>query len=327
MTNSKYAQNSKNRLKSKGIKVYSLGFLGKRLSLIMAPFLLIYYYNKEKPSIIHAHTDLPDFVLSLALRLSNLKVHIIRTIHNTHLWSTKDTIGRFVEKKFNNDTIACVSVAALSSYKKLRSRNNFKISERNLVIYNGCELPIKLPHPFAIHSEKINIAYCGRLVNQKGTDILVEVIEVITAKYPNQFLFHIVGGGDEVGLVEKIVKEQENVIFYGEVPQMSSKLYPFDFLLMPSRFEGLPLIAIEASLSKLPVIASNVAGLIETLPSDWPLLFDIFQQHEALNIFEQIVQKSLPIKELQQKAFVFAQTRFSLQTMLNAYRGLYLNEG
>ncbi len=40
---------------------------------------------------------------------------------------------------------------------------------------------------------------------------------------------------------------------------------------MPSLFEGLPLTAIESSLSGTPVIINAAPGLEETLPSDWPL--------------------------------------------------------
>ena len=327
-TRGNYSDNLKEKLALKGIDFLSLSPFSKRISLLIAPFVLLYYCAKKRPTILHAHTDLPDFVLSLAIRLNSglrKRVRIVRTIHNTKLWYTHPNVGAFVEKMFVQDFIAAVSQAALESYKKLRIDNNLEVSKTNCVIYNGCVVPEKQPHSFKINSSKINIVYCGRLVYQKGIDILVQLINAVSIKFPDQFLFHIVGGGEDVILIENITKELKNVIYYGEVPQMSSKLYPFDFLLMPSRFEGLPLVTIEASLSRLPVIASNIPGLTETLPTNWPLLFDINNQKEGLEIFDGIVNQSFNKKELQNTAFAFAQARFSLQSMLDAYSELYSN--
>ena len=225
---------------------------------------------------------------------------------------------------FKQDTIAAVSNAAMDAYIELRTINKFEVSTKSAVIYNGCIPPQKLPNEFKINPDKINIAFCGRLVYQKGIDILTSIIEIVTTKYPDQFLFHIIGDGEDRHLVNALAVKQTNVLLYGEVPQMSAKLYPFDFLLMPSRFEGLPLITIESSLSKLPAIASNVVGLNETLPHNWPLFFDITNPTEALNLFDQIINKSFDRTELQSQAFDFAQSRFSLETMLDAYRELYL---
>ncbi len=328
-TSGTYTVNIKKKLKETGIRYYSLGSFQKRVSLMVAPFVLIYYIAKKKPDIIHAHTDLPDFVLSVALRLNRdigKKAKIVRTIHNTKLWYTHNLIGRFVEQMFVQDKIAAVSNAALEAYKELRKNNNLEVSTKNAVIYNGCLPPQKLPHKFKINPNKINVAFCGRLVYQKGIDILVSIIGSVTSKHPDQFLFHIVGDGEDKHLIDALANKLSNVLIYGEVPQMSAKLYPFDFLLMPSRFEGLPLITIESSLSKLPVIASNVAGLEETLPNNWPLLFDINNPTtEALSLFDQIVNESFNKTELQNQAFDFARSRFSLIKMLDSYHELYFS--
>src|SRR5688572_20386385 len=86
-TKSFYAYRKKVELRSKGVKVITLGGTSKRSSLPIAPFNLLNHIRKEKPHIIHSHTDLPDFVLSLALKMRRLKkIKIIRTIHNTQLW-------------------------------------------------------------------------------------------------------------------------------------------------------------------------------------------------------------------------------------------------
>ncbi len=42
-----------------------------------------------------------------------------------------------------------------------------------------------------------------------------------------------------------------------------------NMLLIPSRFEGVPLVMLEAMLCKLPVVAANIDGMAELLPTDW----------------------------------------------------------
>ena len=50
------------------------------------------------------------------------------------------------------------------------------------------------------------------------------------------------------------------------------QLHTFDLIVMPSRYEGLPLLAMEALAAGTPVLATKVAGLQEALPPDWPLI-------------------------------------------------------
>ena len=54
---------------------------------------------------------------------------------------------------------------------------------------------------------------------------------------------------------------------------------------MPSRFEGLPLLAIEASLAHTPTIINRCPGLKDTLPEDWPLAVDDNSVDAFIDIF------------------------------------------
>src|SRR5690554_753380 len=84
-TCNEYTDSKKEELKSKHIRIVTLYNGSKRKSLLFAPFSLIRLFIKEKPSIVHSHTDLPDFVLATTIRLSRFfKIKlpkVIRTIH------------------------------------------------------------------------------------------------------------------------------------------------------------------------------------------------------------------------------------------------------
>ena len=322
-----YSLEKKKELNSKNIRIITLSKKSKRFSLLIGPFLLAYHLCKEKPDIIHSHTDLPDFVLSNTIRFFSI-LHcklpkIVRTIHNTELWSTHPIIGKFTEKKFLNDRIVAVSEAALSSYNKLRLKNNLPASEYQQIIYNGCKVPKNEKHPFKIDSNKINIAFCGRLENQKGIDILIERLKVINKKFEGKFLFHIIGSGTYQSDVLHLSKNYTNILVYDAVPNVADKLYAFDFLIMPSRFEGLSLISIEASFSKVPLIAAYAPGLSETLPNDWPLQFHLENEKELLDIFDKISKQYYDLETLKEQIYTFVYERFSHSGMIQAYSKLY----
>jgi len=327
-TNDYYSIQKKSELQSKNIRIISLGSRNKVFSLLISPFLLFYHLLAEKPDIIHSHTDEPDFVLSSTKRLFTI-LHIkfpkiVRTIHNTVLWPTHIKLGRYVETGFIDDWIVGVSDCALESYNDLRNKYNLKISKNLFTIYNGCLIPQKTEHTFKIDNQKINIAFCGRFENQKGIDILIERIKALNDRFKDDFVFHVIGKGSYQNEVLKLAKVNSNVIVYDSVPNISERLYAFDFLIMPSRFEGLVLISIEASYSKVPVIAAIAPGLSETLPKDWPLLFHLENEIELVTIFQNIKDKRYDMELLKNQAYFYVSTKFSHSNMIEAYSKLYL---
>lgn len=326
-TNDRYSINKKNELKSKHINFISLGSKSKNLSLLFGHFALAYQILKEKPDIIHSHTDLPDLVLSNTIRIFSffhLKFpKVVRTIHNTILWSTHDRLGKYVEKVFVNDYIVGVSNQSLIAYENLRQKFDLKTSDKKIVIYNGCNVPKITKHSFKINPNKINIAFCGRFEYQKGIDVLIERIKTINLKFRNDFQFHIIGSGTYHSKVLKLSKENDNVLVYDAVSNIADKLYEFDFLIMPSRFEGLVLISIEASFSRVPVIAAIANGLSETLPPEWPLQFQLENEEQLFSIFENIKYKKYDLESLKNQVYSFVSENFSLNRMTDLYSKLY----
>jgi glycosyltransferase involved in cell wall biosynthesis len=327
--NNNYAIAKKKELFHKNIRTITLCRASKRFSLIISPLILSYLIIKEKPEIIHSHTDLPDFVLSIAIRL--LKIvgkqtpAIIRTIHNTQLWPTHASLGKYTESAFVNDVVVGVSDAALLAYNNLRIKNNLSVSKAQYVVYNGCSIPTRKETPFRIDRKKINIAFCGRLERQKGIDVLLKRILVLNKHFEDLFFFHIIGDGTYQKKVEKLEKLTNNVKTYSAEPNISEKLHVFDFIVMPSRFEGLVLLSIEASFSQVPVIASFAPGLNETLPPLWPLQLNLENEMEWINLFQKIVNNEFNVKKLKDNALEYVSARFSLNQMVAKYSDLYLS--
>lgn len=259
-TRNEYAKSKKEELKSRNIRVITLYNGSKRESLVFAPLSLLSLIKKEKPLIIHSHTDLPDFVLATTIRLIRFfrikRPHVVRTIHNTQLWRSHHKLGRFTESAFGEEYIVSVSSYAMAAYEQLRKKYDLPISNNRQIIYNGCVVPKQSPHPFKIDHQKINIVFCGRFEDYKGMETLIQAIPEIENLFPSRFLFHLIGNGSYKKQLQKLVRENNNVLLYSPVNNVSTMFYGFNYLWMPSHFEGLALISIESSFSGVPVIAS-----------------------------------------------------------------------
>lgn len=107
--------------------------------------------------------------------------------------------------------------------------------------------------------DKVRVGTVARLLEQKGYPELIRC-----AKQLPEYEFHVVGDGP---LAEKLQSAPSNVICHGRVSQAElERLWgTFDIYFQPSRYEGLCITAIEAMASGLPVVASDVDGLSESI--------------------------------------------------------------
>ncbi|WP_338868979.1 glycosyltransferase family 4 protein [Spirosoma sp. SC4-14] len=328
-SSSEYAIKKREELKAKDIKLITLVNASKRVALLFAPFRLFHFVNKEQPDIIHSHTDLPDFVLSNTLRLLSLltrvKPKIVRTIQNTKLWDTHPKLGKFTESYIADSVVVGVSENALQAYKEMRLSFKQSICNDLRIIYNSSKTPKTDTLPFEIDPSKINIAFCARFEHQKGIDVLADRILSINQKYNSLFNFYLIGHGTYEGKLKKIFDSHTNVYIYKPILNIADKFHNFDFIIMPSRFEGLVITSVEASFAKVPVIAAYAPGLTETLPQDWPLFFKLDDEIELLDIFDSLVNNKYDLNKLKAHAFNYVKDKFSFDTMINNYSKIYSN--
>ena len=164
--------------------------------------------------------------------------------------------------------------------------------------------------------------FAGRLEYQKGIPVLAEVVQLL--KDDDRFFFHIIGSGSLEPELLALLKDCHNFTHYQRVYGLADYLHDFDYLFMPSLFEGLALIPIEAGFAKTPAIINSCVGLEETMPDDWPLKVKDNSVDDYLAIFN-----SLPLlnyKQLQDRAFTFVSQNFSIEEMQKQYENIYWDE-
>lgn len=137
---------------------------------------------------------------------------------------------------------------------------------RVVVVKHGLlppKLNLEARRVLGIDSEEFVVGGVGRLHRQKGWDILCRAAALVQQSSPD-IRFVVIGEGEE-----RQALEQEptcaDIDFRGYMEEASSLLGAFDLLVIPSRYEGLGLVAIEAMLSGIPIVAARIASLGEVL--------------------------------------------------------------
>lgn len=107
------------------------------------------------------------------------------------------------------------------------------------------------------------VGHIGRFAEQKNHLFLIDVFKEISEKEPNAKLLLIggpIGNGQLLKDVKKKVKNlklEEKVIFLGMITDTERFYQAMDIFLLPSLFEGLPVVGVEAQCAGLPVIFSD----------------------------------------------------------------------
>jgi glycosyltransferase involved in cell wall biosynthesis len=130
------------------------------------------------------------------------------------------------------------------------------------VVANGVLRPEPLPDPRAavgMPPDAFVVGGVGRLHDQKGWDVLFRAAETVRRQRPDVEVV-VVGEGERRAELEGPA-QRAGVRLAGYRPDASSLMAGFDVLAVPSRYEGFGLVAVEAMLSGVPVVASEVGGL------------------------------------------------------------------
>ena len=339
----------------------SFHFLFERIAALLFPLRMLYIMLRWHPDVIHTHTETPDLALYVFSRLFPFmlrRVKIVRTIHNTRLWTGLPRTAQWVEKFFKSlGANIAISDSVRDSYAErfgevppiinngvaeVEQKDYFNtLTQTNL----NTSTPQHLRSAFAACQSKntstpqhlntstpqhLNILFAGRLEPQKGISVLCEVLKMLAGDA--RYHFTIAGDGSQRTLVEQTLADIAssgkplNAQLVPPIFGLAGYMQSFDYLFMPSEFEGLSMLSMEASLNRLPVIANACPGLADTLPADWALL----AHNNSLNDYRRIFNELLPTADhdaLTQRAYAFAKDRFSVRTMQERYEARYKATG
>ncbi|MCH7408654.1 glycosyltransferase [Belliella sp. DSM 111904] len=164
----------------------------------------------------------------------------------------------------------------------------------------------------------------GRLIRRKGHNELIQAFHRHIQKYPNAVLW-ILGEGEEHKRLDQLIEDlnlQEHVFLLGNQSNVVSWLGAADFFVFPSHYEGLPGVLIEAMISKLPIIVSDIPENRECLQEGMAIFHQVGDVADLANQLE----NALAVSDWDlrtNKAFEYAKAQFNIKKVVQQYEDLY----
>lgn len=214
-------------------------------------------------------------------------------------------------------------IITLTEKDKLNYVRRYKISkDRVSYIYNWIGDVYRNNETYSIESK--TILTVGRIHFQKGYDYLSKVAVNVLSKYPD-WQWDIYGSGDD-SIKEKLVEELKEggvvaqVNFMGNVRGIEN-IYPnHGIYVMTSRYEGLPLVLLEAKQYGLPIISFDCpTGPSEiVLDGENGYLIDNFDTEEMSNKISKLIENE-KLREYFSKNSMNDTEKFSKEKILKQW--------
>lgn len=243
-------------LKEYGIRVRFIDKKKNFFSRINVILNIRKLYNKFKPDLIHCHLESVTFHVVTSLMFK--KVKIVETIHNTVINKPK------IQKYYLNKRVD--KLVAISEKVRKIMLNELGTSLNKIeLIYNGIDLD-KFRNKNIMSDKVEKILAVGRLTKQKDHITLIKAFELVKEKCINNGIdvpiLQIAGDGElkEEILNYKKEKGLNELKLLGVVQDIESLFVDHQIYVMSSIYEGLSLSLMEASVSGVSVICTDVGS-------------------------------------------------------------------
>lgn len=210
------------------------------------------YIKKERIEVIFSIAPLTNIMIRLATLGLDVKI-VFCDHHSLEFQDGRSRkIQRYIGAKYFD------KVVTLTQEDRIKYSKKYKISiEKVATIYNWIEETKH--HKTGLNNDSKKILTVGRFHSQKGYDYLAKVAIKVLSQHPD-WQWDIYGSGDK--LIEQELKREleegsvfSQVNFKGNV-KGTENIYPnHSIYVMTSRYEGLPLVLLEAQQYNLPIVS------------------------------------------------------------------------
>lgn len=278
-----------------------------------------YYKRKNRPDVLISFMTRTNLIGILVAKLYGIKV--IASEHNNHLKEI-DGIGDFTRKHIYRFANALTVLTAFDEkYYSKRNVNTY-------VMPNPCTFDI---YDETERNRKKYILAVGSLnrYHHKGFDNLIPLITPVLKNNP-EWTLKIVGGGSEgMELLKGLTKKhqiEDQVIFEGFSSTVSEIMKESEIYIMPSRFEGLPMVLLEAMSQGMACISYDcVTGPSEIIDHNLNGILVEDQNAEAMSEeLEKLIND--PEKRLRfAKQGIKSLDRYNIDSIYKKYLNIFDN--
>ena len=300
--------------------------------IIIPPYQRLFEYQKElyrifkenNYKIVHSHiSTLSVFPLRIAKKAGvPIRIAHSHSTSNKKEWKRNliKNILRPFSKLYANQFFACSELSGRWLFGEKAFKNG-KIK----IINNAIDL-----EKFKFNKEKRNeirkklkideniilVGHIGRFVTQKNHEFLIDVFnEIIKKRKQENFdskLILIGQGNLKENIIEKLkyLGLQDYVIFTGQTTNVSDYYNAMDIFVLPSLYEGLPVVGIEAQANGLlcefstdmtketkVLNTTKFISLKETAKKWAEIILEDYKNFKRKNSFDEMTKKNFNIKE------------------------------
>lgn len=280
------------------------------------------YLSGEKPDIVHSHLPNAHIVARLAALLARID-DVISTHHNVARSSAYQSRVGILEKLTRPIDTAAIAVSdavrqslestGLASWEVIHNAIDVEAYHDRVEKSTGIQ--------FDSHSPVfLNV---GRYVEAKGQETLIRAMPSVVEQHPDAAAV-IVGWGPLENRFKELSRDlgvSDHVFVTGKVPSVADYYFEADIFVLPSLWEGLPIVLTEAMAAGLPVVSTDIKAIQEVVTNDFAKTISPQSPIELAEGMNSIVEND--INRLGEIAHKRARENFDISQLVNKHEKLY----
>jgi glycosyltransferase involved in cell wall biosynthesis len=319
------------KLKDLGVPVFRVPFTAVSPSSF---FELLRMIKRDGIELVHLHGRKAGLYGRLACLFANAPV--VYSFHGLHYQKhgvLLRSLSIGVERALGKRTDRFINVSD-SEFQDCLALGVLE-AKRSLVVCNGIDwqcfdtLPVDAQHvklELGFDPSDVVVGHIAKFDVQKAQDDLAAAIPLVLEKCPRaKFLF--VGDGALRPQIENQVVRlgvARQVVFTGYRDDVARLLKTIDVVVLPSRWEGLPLVLLEAMACRKPIVASRVTGNVDVVVDGMTGFLVPSGAPQALaEKIIQLLQDARLCDELGRHGRERVEREFSLERMVEQIRSVY----
>lgn len=315
-------------LRNLGANIYKIALKSANRKQFEKDIETLIYKNKY--DIVHVHGNYTSWVALRVAKRCGVKVRIAHAHTAVQKGESireklKRVTGFFLNSYYSTSMIACGKMAGDYVFGRINMLRRKSIILPNSVDVEHYKYNEKIRHEVIASlnlENKFVVGIVGRISPEKNVLYGVDIFKSIKEKISNSILVVVGDGGEMDNLKRKIVDDnlESDVLCLGKRDDINRLLQAFDLLIMPSLYEGFPVVAVEAMASGLPVLLSDritkeldFGSAVRYLPlnnkNDWAeTASEFINDSKRSERTEEVIDNGLDI-------------RYTVDSLMNLYSG------
>ncbi|MBJ6119203.1 glycosyltransferase [Pontibacter sp. BT310] len=317
-------------VKQAGSKIY-YNELGS-INIIKFCINLYLFLKRKKINNIHSHVHYFSGLILFIAFLAGVKTRIVHShldtssddLHQKGLRNLYLNLMRYLINKFSTKNVACSPEAG----RALFLNNDYKIIKLGIDIERfSSDSELKKKEFYCQHNipeHATIIGHVGRFSNQKNHKFLIDIFKEVYKVSSNYFLV-LVGGGELEEVVRKQISDyklEDNVRLIGlrdDIPFLLKDV--FSIFIMPSLYEGSPVVLLEAQAAGLNCIISNKISVADR---EIPELFTTLSLEEPSAWVEAVIASKPNETSFRKQCLVrVIESEYNIKSSLASLTNLY----